>query len=332
MKKIFLILLFAISCQLSAVSCQQSVVDSLSQSQSQSQSQSLSQQSESTVSVNGLSQSQHCESLLSKSYLKSYWNSGLTVLAQPVHYDWKDWTAFAGVAAVTTLAFVYDDEIYNFIDGTFADNGWNTASQCTDVFGEEYFILPSVALTYAISAINKDCRLRNMSLAALQSFVYAEVASAGLKVLTCRMRPLEVNSQWSTVNGQQSTVNGQQSTVNSQQSTANGQTWLGPFKSFESTSFPSGHAMRSFALATTVAGFYPEKKWVGIVSYSLATVTSVGRVISKEHWASDVIVGAAIGYFIGRGVVKFNEKIGNISSVEIQPIATNYGVGVIVNF
>ena len=344
MKKIFLILLFAISYQLSAISYQLSVVDSLSQSQSQSQSQqsestvsvnglsqsqsqSQSQQSASTVSVNGLSQSQsqQCESLLSKSYLKSYWNSGLTVLAQPVHYDWKDWTAFAGVAAATTLSFVYDDEIYNFIDGTFTDNGWNTASQCTDVFGEEYFILPSVALTYAIGAINKDCRLRNMSLAALQSFVYAEVASAGLKVLTCRMRPLEVN-------GQQSTANGQSRSLSQSQSQSLSQTWLGPFKSFESTSFPSGHAMRSFALATTVAGFYPEKKWVGIVSYSLATVTSVGRVISKEHWASDVIVGAAIGYFIGRGVVKFNEKIGNISSVEIQPIATNYGLGVLVNF
>ena len=331
MKKIFLILLFAISYQLSAISCQLSVVDSLSQqSESTVSVNGLSQQSASTVSVNSLSQSQsqsqsqQCESLLSKSYLKSYWNSGLTVLAQPVHYDWKDWTAFAGVAAVTTLSFVYDDEIYNFIDGTFTDNGWNTASQCTDVFGEEYFILPSVALTYAIGAINKDCRLRNMSLAALQSFVYAEVASAGLKVLTCRMRPLEVNSQQSTVNSQRSTVNGQ--------SQSQSQTWLGPFKSFESTSFPSGHAMRSFALATTVAGFYPEKKWVGIVSYSLATVTSVGRVISKEHWASDVIVGAAIGYFIGRGVVKFNEKIGNISSVEIQPIATNYGLGVLVNF
>jgi membrane-associated phospholipid phosphatase len=150
-----------------------------------------------------------------------------------------------------------------------------------------------------------------MSLAALQSFVYAEVASAGLKVLTCRLRPSEVNSQQPTVNSQ---------------------TWLGPFKSFKSTSFPSGHAMRSFALATTVAGFYPDKKWVGIVSYSLATMTSLGRVVSKEHWASDVIVGAALGYFIGRGVVKFNEKIGNISSVEIQPIATNYGLGVVINF
>ena len=298
MKKIILILLLAISYQLSAVSCQLSVVDSLGQCQSAHSSQLAAH-------------STKCESLLSKKYLKSYWNSGLTVLAQPLHYDWKDWTVFGGVAAVTTLALVYDDEIYDFVDGTFGNEKWNTASKCTDVFGEEYFILPTVALTYAVGAIGDHCRLKNMSLAALQSFVYAEVASAGLKVLTCRLRPSEVNSQQSTVNSQ---------------------TWLGPFKSFKSTSFPSGHAMRSFALATTIAGFYPDKKWVGIVSYSLATMTSLGRVVSKEHWASDVIVGAALGYFIGRGVVKFNEKIGNISSVEIQPIATNYGLGVVINF
>lgn len=239
------------------------------------------------------------------SYIKSYWNSGLTVLAQPLHYDWKDWTAFAGVAAATTLAFVYDDEIYDFIDRTFVDEGWNTASKCTDVFGEEYFILPSVALTYAIGAIDKNQRLKNMSLAVLQSFVYAEVASAGLKVLTCRLRP--------------------------QVSSSSGE-WLGPFATFESTSFPSGHAMRSFALATTVAGFYPDKKWVGAVTYSLATATSVGRVIGKDHWASDVIVGAALGYFIGRGVVKFNEKIGNISTVKMQPVVTTCGIGVAVRF
>lgn len=259
-----------------------------------------------------------CETLLSKSYLKSYWNSGLTVLAQPLHYDWKDWTVFGGVAAATTLAFVYDDEIYDFVDGVFSDSQSRTISQYTDVFGEELFIVPSIALTYAISAINKDCRLRNLSLAALQSFIYAEVASAGIKVLTCRTRPTPVPN----------------SPIDSPSPTSdpNFQQWLGPFATFESTSFPSGHAMRSFALAATVAGFYPEKKWVGIVSYSLAAITSVGRVVSEEHWVSDVVVGAALGYFIGRGVVLFNEKIGNIDSVKIEPIATNYGVGLAVKF
>lgn len=255
-------------------------------------------------------QGSECEILLSKSYLKSYWHSGLTVLGQPLHYDWKDWTVFGGIATSTTLAFVYDDEIFNYIDKTFTNSQSNTISQYSDIYGEELFIVPSIALTYGIGAIAKDTRLKNMSLATLQSFIFAEVASAGIKVLTCRERP----------------------DANSQQLTANSQSWLGPFATFESTSFVSGHSTRAFALATTVAGFYPEKKWVGIVSYSLATMTSLGRVISKEHWTSDVIVGAALGYFIGRGVVKFNEKIGNINQVKIEPIATNYGVGIAVRF
>ena len=248
-------------------------------------------------------QGSECEILLSKSYLKSYWHSGLTVLGQPLHYDWKDWTVFGGIATATTLAFVYDDEIFNYIDKTFTNSQSNTISQYSDIYGEELFIVPSIALTYGIGVIAKDTRLKNMSLATLQSFIFAEVASAGIKVLTCRERP-----------------------------DANSQSWLGPFATFESTSFVSGHSTRAFALATTVAGFYPEKKWVGIVSYSLATMTSLGRVISKEHWTSDVIVGAALGYFIGRGVVKFNEKIGNINQVKIEPIATNYGVGIAVKF
>ena len=245
-----------------------------------------------------------CETLLSKKYLKSYWDSGLTVLGQPLHYDWKDWTVFGGVAAATTVAFVYDDEIYGYINKNFNGSSVNAITAGTNVIGEELFILPCIAGTYAISAINKDCRLRNMSLALLQSFVYAEVASAGLKVLTCRERPFDCNSQ----------------------------SWLGPFSTFESTSFPSGHAMRSFAMAATITGFYHDKTWVGIASYSMATLCSLGRVASNEHWTSDVVVGAAIGYFIGMGVVKFNNKTGNISSVDIQAVATNYGLGFVINF
>lgn len=257
--------------------------------------------------VNGQSQN-CCDSM---TYIKSYWYSGLTVLGQPLHYDWKDWTVFAGVATASTLAFVYDDEIYDFVNKNFTNSQSNTISQYTDIFGEELFIVPSIAVTFTVGAVVKDTRLKNMSLAALQSFIYAEVAAAGIKVLTCRERPIDMSLAGADVNSH---------------------SWLGPFATFESTSFVSGHSLRAFALATTIAGFYPEKKWVGAVTYSLATITSLGRVVSKEHWASDVIIGAALGYFIGRGVVKFNEKIGNISSVEIQPVATNYGLGIAVRF
>ena len=185
MRNVFLILLMslslaaksqiAISYQLSAVSYQPSAI-----------SQQLSAISYQPTAI---SQSQSLSQSQSQSYLKSYWHSGLTVLSQPLHYDWKDWTVFAGIATSTTFAFVYDDEIYDFVNKTFTNSQSNTISQYTDIFGEELFIVPSIALTYAVGAIDKNPRLKNLSLATLQSFIFAEVASAGIKGPTCRERP-----------------------------------------------------------------------------------------------------------------------------------------------
>ena len=41
-----------------------------------------------------------------------------------------------------------------------------------------------------------------------------------------------------------------------------------------------------------------------IVAYGLATGVSVTRVLGQEHFPSDVFVGAACGYLIGRYVVR----------------------------
>ena len=39
-----------------------------------------------------------------------------------------------------------------------------------------------------------------------------------------------------------------------------------------------------------------------IVAYSLATVVSVARFTGQKHFASDIVAGGAMGWFIGRYV------------------------------
>jgi membrane-associated phospholipid phosphatase len=48
-----------------------------------------------------------------------------------------------------------------------------------------------------------------------------------------------------------------------------------------------------------VAHRYHDKKAVVILAYGLATVVGVSRFTSREHFASDVVAGGAMGYFIG---------------------------------
>jgi len=64
------------------------------------------------------------------------------------------------------------------------------------------------------------------------------------------------------------------------------------------TSFPAGHPMFTMAMATVVAHEYP-KTWVKVLAYGAAAAVTGGRFLGRNHWASDIFVGPALGYFIG---------------------------------
>jgi membrane-associated phospholipid phosphatase len=67
-------------------------------------------------------------------------------------------------------------------------------------------------------------------------------------------------------------------------------------------SFPSGHSAEAWALAAVVARQYRHRRWVPPLVYALATVVAVSRVPARKHFPSDVFVGGAVGYLIGRQV------------------------------
>jgi membrane-associated phospholipid phosphatase len=67
-------------------------------------------------------------------------------------------------------------------------------------------------------------------------------------------------------------------------------------------SFPSGHAMSSWAFATALSDQYPEKKWIRISAYGMATAVSVSRISGRNHFPSDVLIGSSLGWLIGHYV------------------------------
>jgi len=73
-------------------------------------------------------------------------------------------------------------------------------------------------------------------------------------------------------------------------------------------SFPSGHTAASFAAAAVVANevslWKPAAgRVVTPALYSVATLVAVSRLYENVHWASDLPLGAAIGWWSGRTVV-----------------------------
>ncbi len=75
------------------------------------------------------------------------------------------------------------------------------------------------------------------------------------------------------------------------------------YRTADNNSFPSGHAMAAFSIASVFPSTYHEHKWVPWVSYGLAGLVGVPRVVLARHYPGDVIVGSVPGASIGRGVV-----------------------------
>lgn len=74
------------------------------------------------------------------------------------------------------------------------------------------------------------------------------------------------------------------------------------FKSGES--FPSGHATNSWALATIIAHEYKNRKLIRYGAYATAAAVSISRFSGRKHFLSDILVGSALGYGIGRYVYR----------------------------
>jgi membrane-associated phospholipid phosphatase len=75
-------------------------------------------------------------------------------------------------------------------------------------------------------------------------------------------------------------------------------------------SFPSGHTTSAFAAAaaaTAEAGYQWKagKPIIGPVLFGAASIVGLSRMYNNKHWASDVIVGAAIGSFVGWKVTRY---------------------------
>jgi membrane-associated phospholipid phosphatase len=152
------------------------------------------------------------------------------------------------------------------------------------VFGDEVLAAATLG-TYGL--VFKKDKEKTTTLLATQAYITGAAIETMVKYLTSRQRP----SYYDAVTGLNSHV------------------FHGPFYHFlkkdnaSYVSFPSGHTTVAFAAATVFAMEYKDIWFVPIISYSAAASIGISRIVQNQHWISDVLVGAALGFLTGRQVV-----------------------------
>jgi hypothetical protein len=219
------------------------------------------------------------EHKLNKEFFLKFGKDFKETLFSPQDWRGKDFLTFSAILGTGTLIYVFDQEIQDWAQ----DQRTSTSGDVSEVvrkLGEGPFLLGLIGGLYATGELAKSNSLRKTALLSLESWLTSGFIVWVFKVVVGRARP----------------------------STGASKNTFHMFSGKSSFhSFPSGHSVSAFAVATTIAD-QTDKIFVDFLAYSLATSVALSRVHDNKHWLSDVFIGSAIGYFVAKKICALNRS------------------------
>ena len=249
---------------------------------------------------------------LEHEFFKNILKDQKAIWTSPFHLDRHD-TKWLIPSALGFGSLVTTDRITG--DKIGEAEGQVKLSRAVGYAGSIYGLGAFAGTLYFIGRQTKNDRARETGILSAEALVDTAIVGGALKGITQRARPLDGHERSEFFDG--------------------------------GSSFPSGHSIQVWSVATIVAHEYSQSRAVQIAAYGLASAVSVARFTGHKHYLSDVVVGSAMGYGIGRyifnahhttdsGDSDLTEQRGHQSWPVIEPLynrhAGQYGVTLAWNF
>lgn len=184
------------------------------------------------------------------------------IYTAPFHAD--NYKAKYIIPFVVVAAFIPADK---HLSGYLPVNGYSAANTFSNVaLGGTAAVAAGL---YIYGSMESDDHARETGLLSAESFINAAALYAVTNVIAGRQRPNQGNGHGDFF---------ENNTLDS--------------------SFPSGHATMEFSMDSVLAHEYPSVA-SKIFWYGLGTAVSASRVIGRDHFPSDVIMGGTLGYLVG---------------------------------
>jgi membrane-associated phospholipid phosphatase len=207
----------------------------------------------------------------------------------------RDLTLIAGATLGTAALSLVDEHVANVLgDSAFHARhaGLTSAAKRASVVTETVLMITG-GLVYGIARIDKDDGTADVALHSTISVASAAVAIQIVRGALGRARPHVINETGETRHSDPYDFQ-----------------LLHGFTSFDYRSFPSMHAMASFAVASALAQEMrrrdtPNRQVIAPVLYVGAAMPALARMYLDEHWSSDIAMGVFLGVFAGQKVVMY---------------------------
>jgi hypothetical protein len=210
---------------------------------------------------------------LERDFFKNVLRDQKAIWTSPAHFNRSDatWVVPVGLA---TAGFIATDRETG--DAMAKHTGQLDASRIISYAGSAWGAGAEAATFYVIGKTTHNYRARETGILSGEAMIDSGIVVTVLKEITQRARPQS-----------------------------------GPDRSkffVGGSSFPSGHSIEAWSIATVVAHEYHDHLAVQIAAYGVASAVSLSRYTGLNHYLSDVLVGGAIGYGIGRYVYSAHHR------------------------
>ncbi|MBN2198286.1 MAG: phosphatase PAP2 family protein [Candidatus Aminicenantes bacterium] len=221
------------------------------------------------------------------------------VLASP--FSWKpvEFLGCAAVLGVTGLAYSRDEDIRDWAQERRTPNS-NRFMSFMENGGDAAYLTAFLAGLYLAGEVAPSRGARKTAVLSLESLAVSGAVVLTLKCLLGRARPelgLPANH-------------------------------FRPF-TFQAgyLSLPSGHAASAFAVATSIA-CRTDSFVADALLYGLAGLVAASRVHDNKHWASDVLLGAALGHVVALKIADLNRAAESGARVSAAVTPVSFGLAV----
>jgi hypothetical protein len=215
----------------------------------------------------------------------------------PLRWDQQDWFTFGGAIAATAISYRYDSDVRTHFLKDNPGLAFNT-----DTYDVQDAIPAVIALagTLTFAAITNDKDGKQETWSMVEAAGLSMTTAFALKFVAGRERPSETadHTQWRE----------------------------------GGDSFPSMHATGAFAIGTVLAESGSDNfRWLRrALGYGVGAYTSYERLKHNQHWLSDTVAGAALGWSSARFVL--NRGVAKQHNVQLFVLPTDGGAMVSISY
>jgi len=187
----------------------------------------------------------------------------------PLHFTPSDWNKVGLVALGAGICYTQDTSIRDYFQQNRTGNS-DSAARFFMGFGNGSYTTAILVSLYVYGEFNDNDKFKRAGMLGAESMVVNAILTSSIKLTLQRPLP---------------------------DSGLPYDTWYSKWNSIDDLAFPSGHTSSAFACATIIATEFSDTPLIPVIAYTTASLTALSMLEANQHCASDILPGAALGYY-----------------------------------